>query len=584
MSTTMPAPAFSQWLSEEAVELSGSSRPWPWWRHPQLRNIRSRPTFDGMHAHDGGLPEDPLPSRQRDTGPREFIYGLTEAKRQHYVPKMYLRGFAEAEDGMVPWWHLESGRTGRASVNNLGLEKNYYDFDFQGVTVSAEPWLADVEAKAAPWFGFLRETSDEQAIEPEGLLWLSRFAAAQFLRSPSFRSQMERHKEELAAKIKEFTRQALPREFSQLWEDQPDEFWLGQKEDKDAVPSSLWMLEGTQGYANLLVFCMDWTLLEAPDGARFYTSDTPMARRTSHLDDGVLPGSFVSYDYYLPISPLRALRIRPRRGFGSDLRLASILRKKASRWEVSIANSLQSASAVRSLYGRGPWIDREQGRLNIERQIGAAAATRVMTVQPTGDIRPSAVLQVANVRARSILSQQGARAVIGSAVLEHMERVQRDGPVASTDSEATVTTVAVDQAFFCRHVRPPEEWADIAEPEFEDVIEDGRLAVQYSAKDSGMAQATAWLVVRVVSQSDDSANHQLVVYLEVEGTDALSRPVTQDFTLSETGEEFPWLQSFHLACPASESEGGALNVRAHISLDGVRERSVPLSIEVLPAR
>ncbi len=546
--------------------------------------MRSRPTFCAMHARDGGLPEDLLPSRQRDTGPREFVYGLTEAKRQHHVPEMYLRAFAEAGDGIVPWQDLETGCTGRASVNNLGLEKNYYDFDFQGVTVSAEPWLADVEANAAPWLRLLRETSEGGAITPEGMLHLSRFAAAQFFRSSSFRSWLERYEADLRTRIKEFARDMLPREVFQLREDQPHEVWLGQETSEDAaVPDSLWMLEGTQGYANLLVFCMDWTLLEAPDGARFYTSDTPLARRTSHLDDGVLPGSFVSYDYYLPISPLRALRIRPRRGFGSDLRLASILRKKASKWEVSLANSLQSASAVRFLYGRGPWIDREQGRLNIERQIGATAATRVMTVQPTGDIRRSAVLQVANVRARSMLARQGTKAVIGGTVLEHMERVQGDGPVASTDSDATVTTAAVDQAFFCRHVRPPEEWADIAEPEFEDVIEDGRLAVRYSETESGAAQATAWLVVRVVSQSDDSANHQLVVYFEVDGTEALSRPMTQDFSLSKTGEEFPWLQSFHLPCPVSASEGGALNVRAHIALDGVRERSVPLAIEVLPA-
>jgi hypothetical protein len=537
-----------------------------------------------MHAHDGGLSGDPLLSLQRDTGPREFVYGLTEAKRQHHVPEMYLRAFAEAGDGIVPWQDLETGRTGRASVNNLGLEKNCYDFDFQGVTVSAEPWLADVEAKAAPWLRLLRETNAEGAITPEGMLHLSRFAAAQFFRSPSFRSWLERYKADLGTRIKEFARQMLPREASQLWEDRSHEVWLGQETSEDAaVPDALWMLEGTQGYANLLVFCMDWTLLEAPDGARFYTSDTPLARRTSHLDDGVLPGSFVSYDYYLPISPLRALRIRPRLGFGSEPRRASLLRSKASKWEVSLANSLQSASAMRSLYGRGPWIDREQGRRNIERQIDAAAATRVMTVQPTGDIRPSAMLQVANVRARSILSQQGARAVFGGAVLEHMERVQGDGPVASTDSEATVTTVAVDQAFFCRHVPAPEEWADIAKPEFEDIIEDARLVVPYAEAQEGVARVTIWLAVRVVSQSDSPTNHQLVVYFEVEGTEALSRPMTQEISFSNVGDEFPLLQSFHLPCPASPSEGGALHVTAHISLDGVRERSVPLAIEILPA-
>ncbi len=129
-------------------------------------------------------------------------------------------------------------------------------------------------------------------------------------------------------------------------------------------------------------------------------------------------------------------------------------------------------------------------------------------------------------------------------------------------------TAAVEQAFFCRHVPAPEEWADIAEPEFEDIIEDARLAVPYAEAQEGVARVTIWLVVRVVSQSDSPTNHQLVVYFEVEGTETLSRPMTQEFGLSKVGDEFPWLQSFHLPCPASPSEGGTLNVTAHISLDG----------------
>ena len=371
-----------------------------------LRNMRSRPTFGGMHERERGFPTEVTSRHLRDTGPREFIYGSTEAKRQHHVPRVYLRGFAEATDGMVPWWDLERGCSGRDSTNNLGVKKRYYNFALEGVTISAEQWLADVEANAAPWLGLLRETSGELAIGSAGMRSLSRFAAAQFFRSLSFRSQMERYKKDLVTRIKDFARQLLPPELFQFWDNQPDEVWLEQEPSEDAaVQDALWMLEGAQGYANLLVCCMDWTLLDAPNGARFYTSDTPMARRTSHLDDGVLPGSFVSYDYYLPISPARALRIRPRRGFGGDLRISRILPRKASKWEVSIANSLQSASAVRFLYGRGPWIGRDEGRRNIERQIDAAAMTRVMPLQPTRDIRPSAVLQVADARSRSMLAR-----------------------------------------------------------------------------------------------------------------------------------------------------------------------------------
>ena len=181
---------------------------------------------------------------------------------------MYLRGFAEAMEGMVPWRDLETGRSGRASVGNLGVEKHYYDFGFEGVTISGEQWLTNIEAQAAPWLGLLRKARGEFATGPEGMLSLSRFAAAQFFRSPSFRSQMERYKKNLVTRTKEYARGLLPSELLQLWDSRPDEVWLGQDPSEDAtVQDALWMIERTQGYANLLLCCMDWTLLEAPDGA-----------------------------------------------------------------------------------------------------------------------------------------------------------------------------------------------------------------------------------------------------------------------------------------------------------------------------
>ena len=110
-------------------------------------------------------------------------------------------------------------------------------------------------------------------------------------------------------------------------------------------------------------------------------------------------------------------------------------------------------------------------------------------------------------------------------------------------------TAAAEQAFFCKHVPAPEEWADIAEPEFEGIIEDGRLAVPYPETQSGAAQVIIWLVVRVVSESDTPTNHQLVVYFEVEGTGALSHPISTDFTLSRGRRGLPLVAELPFAVP-----------------------------------
>ncbi len=302
---------------------------------------------------------------------------------------------------------METGLTSRSSPENLAVAKHRYDINVAGVTLSAEPWLAKVEAAAAPWINHLREAEDDSDLDIETFLALARLASAQFFRSPAFASWMETNKKKLAEKDKEVAGAVFPPEVFKDWEQQPDTTWLNQEPESDlATKEVLRFLEGAQGYANMLMFLMDWTLLRTEHDAKFYTSDAGLVRWPSPLDDGVLPGSFVSFDYYLPISSSRALRLRPRTRQRERPELPRLAFKKASRWDVCIANSVQSVSATRFLYGGGPWLTRNDARRNLDRQMPAAGLSRVIAVTPTPAVSEKAVHGVANARARALLAER----------------------------------------------------------------------------------------------------------------------------------------------------------------------------------
>ncbi len=345
-----------------------------------------------------------------EPGPREFIYGTTEARRQHFVPRMYLRNFAPSTGEPVPFRDLETSSSGTASVKKLAVEKGRYNFEFEGVTISAEDWLGTVEADAAPWLERLRQVEEEQGIPAEGMVALARFMSAQFFRSLAFSSWLESNKRHLVSKIKEIARLMLPQDEFEHWDSKPDEVWLQQDPSADSeTKTMLWLLSGAQGYANMLLTLLDWRLLVAPQGRHFYTSDTAFVRWPSPLDDGVLPGSFVSFDYHLPISLSRALRLRPRRKRSKELQLATLIVKKASKHEVSIANSVQSVSATRFLYGRGPWMNQREAQQNLDRQVSAAALTRVIAIEPTPRVSAKALSGVADARSRNLLAGERAK-------------------------------------------------------------------------------------------------------------------------------------------------------------------------------
>nr|WP_320144107.1 DUF4238 domain-containing protein [uncultured Cohaesibacter sp.] len=104
-------------------------------------------------------------------------------KRQHFVPRFYLRNFCDA-DGYI-WTHdSRCGDARRSTPENTGFETNIYSplaedgerFD------EIEGFLADVESSAAP---LLTRLGNGEQLDADEKVTISLFIASMFVRSPA---------------------------------------------------------------------------------------------------------------------------------------------------------------------------------------------------------------------------------------------------------------------------------------------------------------------------------------------------------------------------------------------------------------
>ena len=111
-------------------------------------------------------------------------------QRHHVVPRLHLRGFADA-DGRIVQLDLDTGRRREVSVADAAVIRNFYTVVLpDGTTTDAwERWLSDVENEIAP---ALRRAIDMPTfqIQDDDRERLARWVALQYLRGPDNRRQM----------------------------------------------------------------------------------------------------------------------------------------------------------------------------------------------------------------------------------------------------------------------------------------------------------------------------------------------------------------------------------------------------------
>ncbi len=301
-------------------------------------------------------------------GWREPNLSLTGVKRQHYVPQMYLRAFAEGDSIRV--CELDDGTEYMTSTKNTAVESYFYNVKIADMQLSVENWLAKLEGRAAPILDTLRSNheciltlSDEEEIH------LARFLAALRLRTLSFRENMNRMNESMFQQIKDMARKQIYHQNDKekadtIWDEiknKPMHWWYKELEPTQPEAITAHMLGEVQGFANILR-AAPWHLGLAPSSLKLYTSDNPVA---GYLTPVRLHGEgamFSSFTYFVPLSPqiLLIIERRPNKKDKEELKPRGERRSREySKWEISFARHVVTSDAVKYLYGNTTIVPRD---------------------------------------------------------------------------------------------------------------------------------------------------------------------------------------------------------------------------------
>src|ERR1700740_3176562 len=105
-------------------------------------------------------------------------------RRQHYVPRCYLRAFQSSLQ-RIHLYHLMSSR----AIKDVSLRNQCYRHRFYGPTDQVEDRLAQLEGVAAPVLNAICESGEPPDHKTEQHAILLAFVALQILRTPVAREQ-----------------------------------------------------------------------------------------------------------------------------------------------------------------------------------------------------------------------------------------------------------------------------------------------------------------------------------------------------------------------------------------------------------
>ena len=295
---------------------------------------------------------------------REPILSKTETKRQHFIPRLYLKNFAMA-DGKIRVFDLRENCEHSSSLKNVAVERHFYNVNVGELELSAEDWLAKLESDSSRIIqALIREPTVIATLTGEEENTFSRFVAALALRTPTLREALNDVFGDVSAQVE----QKIQAQFlHQLGEEQGlDEYekWRSKPiherfgDEKPTQPATVtnFLLGEVKGFANLLR-AAPWRIGKVLGPLRLYTSDNPVAHYVGPLSPWWRQRGFSSFHYYLPLSPDLLLKIE-RRPDRSDSDSAvnpwgERRYKDFSEWETSIARHSISRDASRYLYGSG---------------------------------------------------------------------------------------------------------------------------------------------------------------------------------------------------------------------------------------
>ncbi len=238
---------------------------------------------------------------------------MSEAKRQHYVPRVYLKKFSVSEKGpaRVHCLRKEDGETSLANIRDVAVERNFYTIndsdnpyiieDTYAKTI--EPLLADVLKTLTTRCNLVQ--NDSIILDEDLRADLAFSMTFQLLRGKQFRNFEEKIYSRDSSSVLACAKRRFPQISSEKW-DEIGKSFLG---DKDY--SKLFFIEHTFDprrlvqYASIL-YQRAFIIYAINGSLEFVTSDNPVMGINSvsydptPFSNGLLQ---VSTTIYYPISP-----------------------------------------------------------------------------------------------------------------------------------------------------------------------------------------------------------------------------------------------------------------------------------------
>jgi Protein of unknown function (DUF4238) len=223
------------------------------------------------------------------------------AKIQHYVPQFLLRNFGNGKKDQLWVYDKSSNRSFASNTKNVASEGRFYDFEYQGQTLTLETWLSELEAQAKSVINFILETDSVSKLVDEQRNLLASFLSVQLTRTKTFREEWN----------------AFPRMLREHFEKVGDEVAPGSQaeellrvisENDSKEQTARIIFKAPETYATHFLD-KDWLLAATSRKHPFFLSDNPLTRQNMiDLPNRGNPGlQTPGIEIYFPLSPTRAL-------------------------------------------------------------------------------------------------------------------------------------------------------------------------------------------------------------------------------------------------------------------------------------
>ena len=199
-------------------------------------------------------------------------------KGQHYITENYQRNFADKQ-GRV-WFLDDQDKIFRTNPENTFKEKHFYTVKFPSFPdpLVVEKTLAQMEGEFARVVA--EKINKQKPLDANDRVAISLFASAMFLRGKPQREGIKKFFKETLGSLKAIKSDPKLVEFYKSLPSQPEDDSISMSELESGVENfdsfhSLAVMDNMLDIAPI-IFDMKWSLLIAPSGKSFISSDRPL--------------------------------------------------------------------------------------------------------------------------------------------------------------------------------------------------------------------------------------------------------------------------------------------------------------------